>query len=434
MADFLNLTSPTDSAEEPEILSIVVPETKVAQLSKLTFLNKLKTSKLFSGSNRFSGLWRSPIVKGVDEALTALQKGKWCFVAGTLVATSMGLQAIETIEAGDEVWSRDQFTGEYGFREVTQTFESHPDELCHISMTVDGSSEEELVTTPEHPFAVASETGWEFRCAGELEPGDLLVLANESVATVARTWRERAPPGQTFTTYNLEVEDFHTYFVGEKGIWVHNTCSEGMNNVASLFEQLLKKNGSGKAGLKAAADEIEDMLSLTRKGGAIDEIDYVDAMSYVNLRLARGGEKLPTPKPWRHQGKGAADPRLAEKAAAKRQELGIHNRSGMNRNVAVAKVKVDGEEVFLAQANKKFPDGSGSVHSEELLAADIVALRNNGHKVEVEELFTERIPCTETGGCRRMIADHMDDAKVFFWISGDVRKSKAADLADLYGL
>ena len=26
------------------------------------------------------------------------------------------------------------------------------------------------------------------------------------------------------TVYNLEVEDYHTYFVGEHGIWVHNTC------------------------------------------------------------------------------------------------------------------------------------------------------------------------------------------------------------------
>ena len=26
------------------------------------------------------------------------------------------------------------------------------------------------------------------------------------------------------TVYNIEVEDFHTYFVGELGIWVHNSC------------------------------------------------------------------------------------------------------------------------------------------------------------------------------------------------------------------
>ncbi len=24
--------------------------------------------------------------------------------------------------------------------------------------------------------------------------------------------------------YNFEVEDFHTYFVGEEGVWVHNIC------------------------------------------------------------------------------------------------------------------------------------------------------------------------------------------------------------------
>ncbi len=37
------------------------------------------------------------------------------------------------------------------------------------------------------------------------------------------------PPGKTFTTYNFEVEDFHTYFVGESGVWVHNAgawCQE----------------------------------------------------------------------------------------------------------------------------------------------------------------------------------------------------------------
>ncbi len=28
------------------------------------------------------------------------------------------------------------------------------------------------------------------------------------------------------TVYNLEVEDYHTYFVGEHGIWVHNKNPE----------------------------------------------------------------------------------------------------------------------------------------------------------------------------------------------------------------
>lgn len=30
------------------------------------------------------------------------------------------------------------------------------------------------------------------------------------------------------TVYNIEVEDWHTYFVGELGVWVHNAnCGKG---------------------------------------------------------------------------------------------------------------------------------------------------------------------------------------------------------------
>ena len=35
---------------------------------------------------------------------------------------------------------------------------------------------------------------------------------------------KRAKPEHLYTTtvYNLEVEDFHTYYVGKAGVWVHN--------------------------------------------------------------------------------------------------------------------------------------------------------------------------------------------------------------------
>jgi hypothetical protein len=68
------------------------------------------------------------------------------------------------------------------------------------------------------------------------------------------------------------------------------------------------------------------------------------------------------------------------------------------------------------------------------LGQDIADLRRNGHIVEVEELFTERIPCTETGGCRKIISSHMQGANVFFWTTGHAAKSKADDIANIYGL
>ncbi len=30
--------------------------------------------------------------------------------------------------------------------------------------------------------------------------------------------------------YNFEVKDFHTYFVGEEGVWVHNMCARAANS------------------------------------------------------------------------------------------------------------------------------------------------------------------------------------------------------------
>lgn len=37
--------------------------------------------------------------------------------------------------------------------------------------------------------------------------------------------------------FNLEVEDFHTYYVGAKGVWVHNTnCGDiGVAQIEAQF-------------------------------------------------------------------------------------------------------------------------------------------------------------------------------------------------------
>ena len=78
------------------------------------------------------------------------------------------------------------------------------------------------------------------------------------------------------------------------------------------------------------------------------------------------------------------------------------------KNVGVAKIRVNGEERFITEVSS--PRG----HSEELLAQRVRDLRADGKKVEVDELFTERIPCTRAG-CRNDIQEVMPDAKVFFF-------------------
>ena len=48
---------------------------------------------------------------------------------------------------------------------------------------------------------------------GSLQKGDELLLDNGQTAIVEKLTLEKAPAGRAFTTYNFEVEDFHTYFV-----------------------------------------------------------------------------------------------------------------------------------------------------------------------------------------------------------------------------
>ena len=146
-----------------------------------------------------------------------------CFVAGTLVQTSEGPRPIESIRPGDLVLSRDEASGEQGYKPVLDTVVTRPDRLYHVRYrTLDGI-EAELVGTGEHPFYVVNR--FSFIPAARLEVGDVLRLADGNQAEVSGIDIEEAVDGEAFTTYNFEVADFHTYFVGDVGVWVHNAST-----------------------------------------------------------------------------------------------------------------------------------------------------------------------------------------------------------------
>ncbi len=97
---------------------------------------------------------------------------------------------------------------------VTQTFENEADHLVHI--TVGGK---EIVTTPSHPF-YSPRMGW--TDAVQLRAGDILVTVNGEFVVVEQVQHEILE--NPVKVYNFEVEDYHTYFVGENGLLVHNKC------------------------------------------------------------------------------------------------------------------------------------------------------------------------------------------------------------------
>jgi len=151
-------------------------------------------------------------------AATLAKEAPRCFAAGTLVAASEGLRPIETIGVGDTVWSRDEETGETALRSVARVFVTPDAKLVEIAVQALTGAEETLSATREHPFWVKAR-GWV--AAHALQPGDELASLSGRLLTVAHV---RAVPDRE-TVYNLEVAEFHTYFVGEVGAWVHNACT-----------------------------------------------------------------------------------------------------------------------------------------------------------------------------------------------------------------
>ena len=144
-----------------------------------------------------------------------------CFEAGTDVLTAVGPRDIETIKVGDLVLSRDDVSGETAFKPVVALIDGAERQIWEVTVEVvdaEGAARREtLGATDDHPWRLV---GGDWAETSELYPGAELVTADGLRAVVVAV-------GQTDRierTYNFEVEGFHTYFVGETGVWVHNAC------------------------------------------------------------------------------------------------------------------------------------------------------------------------------------------------------------------
>ena len=128
-----------------------------------------------------------------------------------------GSKNIEDIQIGDYVLAENPETGEIDYKEVVRTFVRYKDTTIHV--IANGT---EIETTSEHPFWVE---GKGFIKAGYLQKGDILRLSSNTGATVENIWIEAHE--EEVVVYNFEVADFHTYFVSELGVLVHNNCGAG---------------------------------------------------------------------------------------------------------------------------------------------------------------------------------------------------------------
>ena len=215
------------------------------------------------------------------------------FAKGTLVHTQQGPKPIEEIQVGDWVLSKPENGGQQAYKRVLKTFAHPPERIVRVSYYVPahkpnqyGATAAVLNVTLNHPFWV-KELGWTAACelmnygrgdvrfedvdgndidfhtltriyisdqpnvgwipmhmgatdrAGALWNYDTHKLI-ESVApaleAIQETYRdlgdpEAIDPALFFKApvYHLEVEDFHTYYVGEHGLGVHDPSGKRLN-------------------------------------------------------------------------------------------------------------------------------------------------------------------------------------------------------------
>lgn len=152
-----------------------------------------------------------------------------CFVAGTPVWTQTGPVAIETVQVGDMVLSQDPFTGELDYRPVMETSVGPLSPILNLKI-----ENETLGTTRGHRFWVAN-SGW--KMSKFLEPG------NRLVALGGYPELHQVEEGKESQAFNLVVGQFHTYFVGNQKLLVHDkNCPLPTTNTLPGVEQLATTN------------------------------------------------------------------------------------------------------------------------------------------------------------------------------------------------
>ncbi len=363
------------------------------------------------------------VLKRLKDIKPRVNLDEACFAAGTLVHTKNGLKPIEQIKVGDLVLSKHESgKGERAYKRVTKTF-VHEDRQV-IMVTVGGMQADgkwrghRFAVTPEHPFWVQGK-GWNevgTLIASVMKPTKLEIIANENPAlnghlplfvTSSRdfAWAplypkdfalggahfdlrtmelgektelfqfktiktiksaKRAKPEHLFktTVYNIEVEDFHTYYVGEVGVWVHNKNFQVMNGgpaiTAAMNSKVFWSRGELNAYLSLNPGEINKVFIVrSGTGQKVSEVGRPDPIALQDLlRWQRHEENAVGRLRVRHSDGSLGD--RFEYALAYRNPdgsigfLAIEGRSGLNvfEDMKLDLVKAGKEQEIMSLLNR----------------------------------------------------------------------------------
>ena len=184
-----------------------------------------------------------------------------------------------------------------------------------VHLRTDGTKDEDqtIDTTANHPFYVEGR-GWV--AAEDIEAGDRLHTEDGSVVVVTDNETEKLR--KPIKVYNLEVEDYHTYYVTRDEVLVHNMYKKGSNSGSSNWVRMTSKES------RIAAKKLGyDRTNFTAKNK--EPIYYnSDDKTYISQDIGSGDGSGP------HNGgvwKMAKDPK---KINIKSQRMGTYDEN-LNR-------------------------------------------------------------------------------------------------------
>ena len=181
----------------------------------------------------------------IGGAISGAMNPSYCFVAGTLVATAVGMKKIEEIKKGDIVETFNPYSNAYEENEVTEVYVNKTKELVHVN--VEG---EFVSTTPDHPFL--TQEGW--KKAEDLTTHDRLQCKDGSKEVLSVEFESL---DKERDVYNFSVQGYHIYVVGRCGIVVHNGCGS---------YEILDENG--KTIYVGKGNTARAKISMRQHGGA----------------------------------------------------------------------------------------------------------------------------------------------------------------------
>ena len=212
---------------------------------------------------------------------------KGCFMAGTLVTTKEGLKPIEEVKIVEYVLSRNEESGETSYKKVTDTLIRSTYNICTIEL-----ENGKIKSTTGHLFMVKDK--W-WKAAAELKAGDILETADGKCKVVKSITVEEK--GYPVTTYNLSVEDNHTFFVGKLGVLTHNMKGFTPCELADEVAEKATK-GVGKANKYSLSGE-EHYESLKDLFGA-DNVKWETKGKKYDNAIFADDEKLVSHY-WKHR-------------------------------------------------------------------------------------------------------------------------------------